>query len=48
MNKSNVKIVPDTTVLKGNKYRKSLCDIDALWCQKEMTDSCYTSKVFDF
>ena len=24
------KIIPDATVLKDNKYRKSLCDIDVL------------------
>ena len=24
-----VKIIPDATVLKENKYRKLLCDIDA-------------------
>ena len=45
--KINVKIIPDATVLKENKYGKSLCDIDALWCQKEMADSCYISKISD-
>ena len=28
--------MPDATVLKENKYGKSLCDIDALWCQREV------------
>ena len=41
------KIIPDATVLKENKWGKSLCDNDALWCQKKLTDSCYISKVFD-
>ena len=42
------KIIPYATVLKENKHRKSLCDIDALWCQKEMADSCYISKICDY
>ena len=28
--KWNVKIIPDATVLKENKYGKSICDINAL------------------
>ena len=28
--KKNAKIIPHATVLKENKYGKSLCDIDAL------------------
>ena len=46
--KWNEKIIPYAAVLKENKYRKSLCDIDALWYQKEMADSCYISKIFDY
>ena len=29
-----------------NKYKKLQCDIDTLWCQKVVTDSCYISKIF--
>ena len=43
----NEKIIPHATVLKENKYRKSLCDINALWCQKDMADSYYILKFFD-
>ena len=46
--KWNVKIIPDATVLKENKYGKSLCDNDALWCQKEMADSYYISEILDY
>ena len=27
------KIMPDATVLKENKYGKSLCDTEVLWCK---------------
>ena len=36
--KWNEKIIPYATALNENKSRKSLCDTDTLWCQKEMTN----------
>ena len=39
---------PKWTVLNENKHRKLLCDINALQYLKEMADSCYISKIFDY